>query len=159
VIWSSFIFSPLNPNIPLDSTIGLFIGVCADCICSVMQRYGPFNQRGIMKRKKWNDPLPFGGIHICPLSITSIALYMILQKYFSHPSLVIYFLFRNPTHYTKTRTANRWETTNSKPSGRIVMIDQLKIRSSSQINAFSSPLLHTEPINGMWPSSACWLKC
>jgi hypothetical protein len=36
--------------------------------------------------------------------------YVTLQKYFSHPSLVIYF-FSNPTHKTKTGTSNRWETT------------------------------------------------
>jgi hypothetical protein len=39
-----------------------------------------------------------------------------LQKYFSLPSLVIY-LFSNPTHKTKARAANKWETTNSNPSG------------------------------------------
>jgi len=34
-------------------------------------------------------------------------------KYFSHPSFT-YVLFCNPTNKTETRTANRWETTNSK---------------------------------------------
>jgi len=43
-----------------------------------------------------------------------------LQKYFSHPSLVIYLLFCNFTHKTETGTANRWGgTTNSKPAGPI----------------------------------------
>jgi hypothetical protein len=34
---------------------------------------------------------------------------MTLQKYISHPSLVLY-LFPNPTHKTETRTANMWGT-------------------------------------------------
>jgi hypothetical protein len=42
------------------------------------------------------------------------AQYVTMQKYFSDPSLVIYF-FSNPTHKTKIGTANRWETTSSKP--------------------------------------------
>jgi hypothetical protein len=44
---------------------------------------------------------------------SSGAQYVALQKYFSHPSLVIYFFFSNATHKTKTGIANRWETTNS----------------------------------------------
>jgi hypothetical protein len=42
------------------------------------------------------------------------AQYVTVEKHFSDPSLVIYF-FSNPTHKTKTGTANRWETTNNKP--------------------------------------------
>jgi hypothetical protein len=53
-------------------------------------------------------------------SISSSAQYVILQKYFSHPSLVIYF-FPKPTHKTKTETANRWETTNGKAPGPIII--------------------------------------
>jgi hypothetical protein len=34
----------------------------------------------------------------------------------------------NPTHKTKTASANRWETTNNKPFEPIIMIAQLKIR-------------------------------
>jgi hypothetical protein len=41
--------------------------------------------------------------------------YLTLQKYLSHPSLVIY-LFCTLTHKTEMGTANRWETTHSKPS-------------------------------------------
>jgi hypothetical protein len=39
-------------------------------------------------------------LEVCtgPLRITSSALYTRLQNYFSHPSLVIYFRFPNPTH-------------------------------------------------------------
>jgi hypothetical protein len=55
-----------------------------------------------------------------------------LQKYFSHPSLVIYF-FCNPTHDTQTEIANRWKTTNSKTSGRIIMIGQSKTETRSRI--------------------------
>jgi len=40
-----------------------------------------------------------------------------MQKYFSCPRLVFSFFFPNPAHKTKTRTANRWETTNNKPPG------------------------------------------
>jgi hypothetical protein len=41
-----------------------------------------------------------------PKSISSSAQYVTLDKYFSHPSLVIYF-FSVPTHKTKAGTANR----------------------------------------------------
>jgi hypothetical protein len=48
---------------------------------------------------------------------------MILQKYFSHPSLVIIvsnFLTLN----TKTWTTNGWDTTNSNPPGVIKLFSQ-----------------------------------
>jgi hypothetical protein len=57
-------------------------------------------------------------------SISRGAQYVTLQKYFSHPSLVKYILFCNPTHKTETGAANRWGTTNSKPPGRIIMMGQ-----------------------------------
>ncbi len=57
---------------------------------------------------------------------------MTLQKCFSHPSLVIHFFF-NLTHKSKTGTANRWETTNSKPLEPIIMIGQSERGSTSQI--------------------------
>jgi hypothetical protein len=41
-----------------------------------------------------------------PKSISSSAQDVTLHKYFSHPSLVIYF-FSVPTHKTKAGTANR----------------------------------------------------
>jgi hypothetical protein len=47
-----------------------------------------------------------------------------LQKYFSQTSLIIYLLFSNPAHKTKTGITYRWETTNNKPHGPIVMIGQ-----------------------------------
>jgi hypothetical protein len=50
-----------------------------------------------------------------------------LQEYFSHPSLFIYFF------PTTTWTANRWETTNSIPTGPIIMVGQTKTGSSCQI--------------------------
>jgi hypothetical protein len=56
----------------------------------------------------------------------------VLQKCFSHPSLVISF-FSNPSHKITAGIANRWETTNSKPPGRIIMIDQSETWSSSEI--------------------------
>jgi hypothetical protein len=57
--------------------------------------------------------------------------YVTLQKYFSHPSSDIHFF--NPIHKTKTGTANRWGTTNSKPQGPIIMMGQSEILSSSHI--------------------------
>jgi hypothetical protein len=39
----------------------------------------------------------------------------------------------NPTHKAKTGTANRWETTNSKPLGQIIIIDQSKLWSNNHI--------------------------
>jgi hypothetical protein len=47
------------------------------------------------------------------------AQYVTLKTYFRHPSLVI-LLFRNPAQ--KAGTAYRWEPTNNKPLGRIIMI-------------------------------------
>jgi hypothetical protein len=44
-----------------------------------------------------------------------------------------YLLFSTPTHKTKTGTANRWETTNSKALGPIIMIGQSETGSISQI--------------------------
>ncbi len=52
--------------------------------------------------------------------------------YISHPSLVIY-VFGNPTHETKTRTANRWGTTNSKTLWSIIMMGQSETLSNGQI--------------------------
>jgi hypothetical protein len=55
--------------------------------------------------------------------LSSDVQYVTLQKYFPHPSLVIYF-FSNPTHKTKTGTSNRWETTSSNPAGPIKLCRQ-----------------------------------
>jgi len=44
-----------------------------------------------------------------------------------------YLLFCNPTHKTETGTANRWETTNNKPPGPIIMMGQSETLISSQI--------------------------
>jgi hypothetical protein len=49
----------------------------------------------------------------------------------SRSSLVIYF-FATPTH-EEAETANKWETTISKPHGPIVMIGQSEVGISSQI--------------------------
>ncbi len=48
---------------------------------------------------------------------------MTLHKSFSHLTFVIYF-FSNPTHTTKTGTANRWETTSSNLPGSIKLSSQ-----------------------------------
>jgi hypothetical protein len=46
-----------------------------------------------------------------------------------------YLTFCNPAHgtETETETANRWETTNSKPLGLIIMIGQSQTGTNSQI--------------------------
>jgi len=47
-----------------------------------------------------------------PRASPVLAQYVTLQKYFPRPwSKSSYLLFSNPTHKTKTGTANRWETT------------------------------------------------
>jgi hypothetical protein len=56
--------------------------------------------------------------------------YVTLQRYFSHPSLVIYF-FGNLAHKTETWTANRWELPVA--NQLIILIGQSKTGSSSQI--------------------------
>jgi hypothetical protein len=66
----------------------------------------------------------------CELGMTDLG--MTLQKYFSHPSFN-YLLFCNSAHKTKIRTANRWETTNSKPPEPIIVIGQSKTWITSQI--------------------------
>jgi hypothetical protein len=71
-------------------------------------------------------------------SISSSAQYVTLQKYFLHSSSVLFFFFI-PTHKIKTGTANRWETTNSKPPGPITTIG----RSETQGAAVRAYLLHS----------------
>ncbi len=63
---------------------------------------------------------------------------MTLKTYFRHRSLVI-LLFRNPAQ--KAGTANRWETTNSKPLGPIIMIGA-NGTSNHIISHFFSPSAH-----------------
>jgi hypothetical protein len=43
------------------------------------------------------------------------------------------FFSGNPTNKTETGTAYKWGTTNSKPPGQIIIIDQLKVLSLSQV--------------------------
>ncbi len=43
------------------------------------------------------------------------------------------FSFGNPISKTETGTANTWRTTNSKPPGPIIVINQSEILSSSQV--------------------------
>ncbi len=65
---------------------------------------------------------------------------MILQKHFSHPSLVIYF-FPKPTHKTEIGTANRWETTDSKAPEPIL----IGLASQKQGAAVRSELSQSSP--------------
>ncbi len=59
--------------------------------------------------------------------------YGTLQKYISHPGLVMYSSFATPPMKTKTGTANRWQTTDSKPPGPGIMMGQSETLSSSHI--------------------------
>jgi hypothetical protein len=59
----------------------------------------------------------------CSKSISNSAQNVTLPKHFSHPSLV-FFVFLNPTHKTKTGTENEWETTDSNPLGAIKLSSQ-----------------------------------
>ncbi len=58
----------------------------------------------------------------------------IKKKKFTSKFSYVAYLFCNPTHETETGTANRSRTTNRKPPGRTIMINQSEILSSSQIN-------------------------
>jgi hypothetical protein len=71
----------------------------------------------------------FDWMKILPISISNRAHYVTLEKYFSETSLVIF--FSKLTH--KTKSAKRWETTNSKPPRPIITIGQSVMGSSSHI--------------------------
>ncbi len=58
------------------------------------------------------------------------------KKYFSHHKFS-YLLFSNPTH--KTKTANRWETSNSKPPRPIKLCSQQPPAGVKVCYAFSKP--------------------
>jgi hypothetical protein len=61
-----------------------------------------------------------------------------LQKYFSHPSLVIYF-FPTPTYKTKIETPNKWENTNSKQPGQGALVTSYLLHSSLAVLGFAGP--------------------
>jgi hypothetical protein len=67
---------------------------------------------------------------LLPESISSGAQYVTLRKYFSHPSLILH-SFATPPIKLKLGQQNRWGTTNSKPSGPNVMMDQSETLSTS----------------------------
>jgi len=60
-----------------------------------------------------------------------------LQKYFSHPSLVMY-SFTTPPIKLKLGQQSRWGTTNGKPPGPIIMMGQ-----SETLAPVRSYLLHS----------------
>jgi hypothetical protein len=68
-------------------------------------------------------------------SISPLVLsYVTLQKYFSHPSLIIHYLATSTHNKLKLYRDGKYVgNTNSKPPGRIIMIDQSKTGNSSQI--------------------------
>ncbi len=65
-------------------------------------------------------------------SVSNSAQYVTLDSKIKCLSLQLY-VFRNPTNNTETRTAYTWGTTNSKPLGPIIVIDQSEILSRSQV--------------------------
>jgi len=54
-------------------------------------------------------------------------------KMFFTASKFSYVLFCNPTRNTETGTAHRWGTTNTKPPGAIIMMDQSETLSTNDI--------------------------
>ncbi len=79
-----------------------------------------------------------------------------LQKYLSHPGLVIYFFF-NSTN--KTESASTWETTNSKPPGPIVMIGQSETGRSNQIIFITLFSCRCTALLGLFPTLASVETC
>jgi hypothetical protein len=67
-----------------------------------------------------------------------------LWKSISHIQVLVIYFIPNPTHQTRTGIANRWETTNSKPPGRIMTSGQsLRVVNQKQRAAVRSHLLHS----------------
>jgi hypothetical protein len=64
-----------------------------------------------------------------------------LQKYFSHPSLVIY-SFATSGIQTETGTANMWGITNSKPLGPIITMGPIRNTSDQQSDGIAALLRH-----------------
>jgi hypothetical protein len=62
-------------------------------------------------------------------NISNGAQYVTLQKYFSHPSLVMYFFATPPIK----PTANKWGTISSNPPGTIIMMGQSATLMDSQV--------------------------
>jgi hypothetical protein len=69
------------------------------------------------------------------LSIPSVDDYIYPEKILLTSKFSFFFSFgaTPPIFLTETGTANSWETTNNKPPGRIIMIDQLERGSTNQI--------------------------
>ncbi len=72
-----------------------------------------------------------------------------------------YLLFCNPTYKTETGTAYRWGTSNSKPHGPIIMMDQSETVISSQIifdTVFSAGTHFCWWTNHVEPKPISWAK-
>ncbi len=89
---------------------------------------------------------------MCPKSSSTGGQYAILEKYFSHPRLVIY-LFSNTSHKTKIGIVNRWETTNSNPPGPIKLSSQSTEGSAVPFTSLSSILW-----KNVGPKPFCWAE-
>jgi hypothetical protein len=74
-------------------------------------------------------------------------------------SIFSYLLFSNPAHKTKTGTANRWETTNSNPTGPIVMICKSDHNYYTLLFRLCCAFCH---LSKLWenavPKPFCWAK-
>jgi hypothetical protein len=70
---------------------------------------------------------PLGRCHSCKCITCDVAKIFFTSKF-------SFILFYNPTYKTKTGTAYRWETTNSKPPGPIRVFGQSQTGSSSLLH-------------------------
>jgi len=70
-----------------------------------------------------------------------------------------YLLFSNPSHNTETGIADRWGTTNIKPSGPIIMMGESEILRGSRIYLVHS-FIHVYSITAPFTSKLqlCWAK-
>jgi hypothetical protein len=73
------------------------------------------------------------GLHIIGLNFFNVLNHWVARFGGLNLFTWISILFSTPTHKIKIANANRWETTNNKPLGLIIMIAKLKIRNSSQV--------------------------
>ncbi len=80
------------------------------------------------------------------------AQYVTMQKYFSHPSLDIYF-FSNPIHKAEIGSAKRWASTNSNPCAPIDLSSQATV-GARFCCAFYQP---QQTVQMCWAKSLHWV--
>jgi aryl-alcohol dehydrogenase-like predicted oxidoreductase len=111
----SAFYGPARPEEEMVELIHYAVEKLGVTFLDTSDVYGPFtNEILVGKVNNAFKPAALQTIIVLRV-IPSGAQYVTLQKYFSRPSLVIYFFCKPTTHRTKTGTAHRWETTtNSK---------------------------------------------